>query len=193
MKNRHIELSLADGVENRITEISEKLSHVNKELDEMSNENLCNTETFFILIEEKHAHEIELSRLQLATYERVQHEIKTIKSQCRMAESKYQQFDADDQNLTEKISLLINWGKLIVTARTCGIERVGETDRFRKEALALHKQIAPKRGTSSSNASAEVWTSFLAETFKIFAKLKIDEKHTVMFLQHSLVDSFSLM
>ncbi|MEY3784289.1 MAG: hypothetical protein RLZZ230_611 [Candidatus Parcubacteria bacterium] len=188
MKNRHILSMLSGGIEDSKKEIKEKLKLVKQEIDEVKAQDASDPE-IYTLSETRLGYVIELLRLRQVTPERVGYEVKNIKSQCRAAEYKFSDFDADEQHQAEKISLLINWGKLIVTARTCGIEREGEIVRFRKEASQIFKQSVLKKCDAEKSVSIETWLSAMSDTLKIFSKLKVNEQDIALFFKYSLSTS----
>lgn len=134
-------------------------------------------------------HKISVARLESIRPERILHEIDINLSQHISAKSDYLNFDSDESSISQKISLLHAWGDALVKAKICGANIDTDVTRWRSEASLAHKQLAPKRGNHENAASAEIWLTTLAQTLKIFAKLDIDEGHSLMFLKYALAES----
>ncbi len=192
MKNKHLKAFLVNGKviynDDIPKVVASKLVEVQRDLNEAHNNGLDQT-TIFALDDLEESLIIELARLENISLARIQHEINKAKNQHIVAESTYLNADNDDSPVTEKISLLNNWGHALVRAKICEATINENINRFRTEASLLHKQLAPKKRSGENVLSTDVWASYFAETLKIFSKLNIDENHIMLFLQLSLSDT----
>lgn len=192
MKNKHLqEFVTADAslIQEKKDEAQSNLDSAMQALEQANNDADNDASSIYALKDVIELNKIQIARLETISPERIKHEVAAVKSQHLVARSNYLNFDSDESLITERVNLFHTWGYALIRAKICGRNDKENVKLWISEASLVHKQLAPKKGNHENTAPAEIWLNALAQTLKIFAKLEIDEGHSLMFLNYALAES----